>query len=430
MLTDNNLQFCKRLLEQLHIPVTIYHMHDQVLDNIDMGLRHTLGLETESYRKWEGESLSSFTADNVIYYMTDEFCCQYAFLRIPELSLSEDRTQEVSPSPAIFMVGPYKTAESQAMQAIFLDSREIHIRNWYPILENYYNRIPLLSGEEVLHAALNALAEQFWGDQNFRTEKIVQGIPESWSPVLHSAPSEEDEAFLTDVKALERSYNYERILMYEVSHGHTHQVQVMLSNIPVHSIANRTDPIRNLKNYSIILNTLLRKAAEQGGVHPLSIDKLSSEYAQKIESQNRRDMFFDMWSEMAQRYSQLVNKHSIEKYHPLIQKALLRIDFNLASDLSLHTIADMLNVNASYLSSLFKKELGISLTEFVNKKRIDYAIFLLTSDNQPISAIAQSCGIHDDNYFTKMFKKYVGSTPTAFRKAYAFISAPGTHPLF
>ena len=165
MSTDKNLQFCKRLLEQLHIPVTIYHMHDQVLDDIDMGLRHTLGLETETYRKREGESLSSFIADNVIYYMTDEFCCQYAFLRIPEPSLSEERITEDTPSPSVFMVGPYKTAESQAMQAIFLDSREVHIRNWYPILENYYNRIPLLSGEEVLHAALNALAEQFWGDQ-------------------------------------------------------------------------------------------------------------------------------------------------------------------------------------------------------------------------------------------------------------------------
>lgn len=445
MFYEKDLQFFKRLLEQLHLPVIVYHMQDDILDTIDMGLRRTLSLETETYRKWEGDNFSTFLAENVIYYLTDEFCCQYAFLRLPAPELSSSGTEHttlfasvtdstISSAPslsssenvksnrastAVLMVGPYKTEESKSLQALFLESRAVILRNWLPILKNYYERVPYLAGEDVLFAAFNALAEQFWGPQNFRSEKIVQGIPESWVPVLSSDTADSGDSFLTDIKALEKSYGYEKNLMYEVAHGHTHQVQVMLSNIPVHSIANRTDPVRNLKNYSIILNTLLRKAAEQGGVHPLSIDKLSSEYAQKIESMNRRDAFFEMWNEMAQKYCQLVNKHSIEKYNQLIQKVLLRIEFNLSSDLSLSNIAKMFNVNASYLSSLFGQEVGVSLTDYVNKKRMEYAVFLLSSTSQPISMVAQSCGIHDDNYFTKLFKKYNGKTPTAFRKEHA-----------
>lgn len=424
---EKDIQFFKRLLEQLHLPVTVYHMQDNILDTIDMGLRRTLKLETETYRKWEGDSFSNFLNENIIYYFTDEFCCQYAFLCLPDIrsdaSVSTGsffQSKSIKQSDiSVLMVGPYKTEDSKALQSLFLRSRDVMQRNWGPVLENYYERVPFLAGEDILYAAFNALGEQLWGTSNFRTEKIVQGIPESWVPVLASSSSDTEDSFLTDIKALEKSYGYEQTLMYEVAHGHTHQVQIMLSNIPAHSIANRTDPVRNLKNYSIILNTLLRKAAEQGGVHPLSIDKLSSEYAKKIEAMNRRDGFFDMWSEMAQKYCQLVNKYSVEKYNHLIQKVILRVDFNLSSDLSLHAFSKMLNVNASYLSTLFKQEVGMTLTDYVNLKRMEYAVFLLSSTHQPISMVAQNCGIHDDNYFTKLFKKYVGVTPTTFRKGHS-----------
>ena len=74
-----------------------------------------------------------------------------------------------------------------------------------------------------------------------------------------------------------------------------------------------------------------------------------------------------------------------------------------------------LGVNASYLSTLFKKETGKTLTEYVNGKRIEYAIFLLNSTQLQIQAIAQYCGISDVNYFTRLFKTAVGKTPKEYR---------------
>ena len=94
---------------------------------------------------------------------------------------------------------------------------------------------------------------------------------------------------------------------------------------------------------------------------------------------------------------------------------LTRIESDLTADLSLKKQAELLNVNASYLSTLFKKETGMTLTDYVNKKRVDHAIFLLNSSNMQIQTIAQYCGIPDVNYFTKIFKKYVGKTPKEYR---------------
>ncbi len=75
-----------------------------------------------------------------------------------------------------------------------------------------------------------------------------------------------------------------------------------------------------------------------------------------------------------------------------------------------------MNVNASYLSSLFKKEMGVSLTSFVNNRRIERAKRLLSMTNLPIKTIAQQCGVPDIYYFGRLFKKITGTTPKAWRE--------------
>ena len=112
----------------------------------------------------------------------------------------------------------------------------------------------------------------------------------------------------------------------------------------------------------------------------------------------------------------LVKNHSMKGYSLLIRKALTHIDSDLTADLSLKSLAELLGVNSSYLSTLFKKETGSTLTEYVNRKRVEHAIFLLNSTNLQIQEIAAACGIPDVNYFTKIFKKQVGNTPKEYRE--------------
>lgn len=103
-------------------------------------------------------------------------------------------------------------------------------------------------------------------------------------------------------------------------------------------------------------------------------------------------------------------------YSLLIQKVITQMDSDLTADLTLNTLAHKLNVNPSYLSTLFKKETGVTLTEYVNRRRIEHSILLLNSTSLQIQTIAQHCGIPDVNYFTKMFKKQIGKTPKEYRE--------------
>ena len=95
-----------------------------------------------------------------------------------------------------------------------------------------------------------------------------------------------------------------------------------------------------------------------------------------------------------------------------MQKLINTINLNLSDQLSPKSLAAMYYISPSYLSSLFKQDTGTTLTDFINTQRIQRAANLLSSTEQNISQV----GILDVNYFTKMFKKSMGSTPTQYRR--------------
>lgn len=67
------------------------------------------------------------------------------------------------------------------------------------------------------------------------------------------------------------------------------------------------------------------------------------------------------------------------------------------------------------MSELFKKEMGISMNEYINNVRIIHACSEIRLTKAPIGQIAENCGFTDQNYFTKVFKKITGNTPTKYR---------------
>lgn len=216
---------------------------------------------------------------------------------------------------------------------------------------------------------------------------------------------------------LEQRYKLENQLIQAVSNGKLHKAEKYFSLLSSTEFETHFEnSVNNLKNYSIILNTILRKAAESASVHPLHINEISTQFALKIETTSSQAGFNFLLKEMIRKYTLLVKNHSLKGYSMYIRKVITTINHDLTEDLSLKTLANTLNINPSYLSTLFKKETGVTLTEYVNNKRIEHAILLLNSTDMQIQTIALYCGIPDVNYFTKLFKKIIGKTPKEYRK--------------
>lgn len=94
------------------------------------------------------------------------------------------------------------------------------------------------------------------------------------------------------------------------------------------------------------------------------------------------------------------------------------IKANYYLPLTVKDLANEFNYNADYLSTMFKKTMGQSIIQFINKVRIDSSKVLLMNFDISIKEIAYSCGFQDEKYYMKTFKKQVGMTPSQYKKAF------------
>lgn len=176
------------------------------------------------------------------------------------------------------------------------------------------------------------------------------------------------------------------------------------------------DVIRSRKNLSIVLNTLLRKAAEKGGLDSITLHSISERFAIEIEKATNIATLLKIINTMVQTYCSATRKYSLKDYTYTTRKIIEYIRSNLDQDLSLINIATSLNLSVSELSRQFKKETNISLVDYINIQRINEATYLLQNQKMLITDIAYMVGFNDGNYFTKVFKKVKGITPSKYRQ--------------
>jgi len=340
---------------------------------------------------------------SVIYRLRDPFDCRYVYMLLPEL-----------PQDAVLVIGPYLPAPLSPAQSMEQAERGGITPGQLKQLESYYGSIPVLPDTSHLFVLLDSFAERVWGADSITVEDISQDL----NGLPLAINTDETMDTLMDMKTMELRYAYENQLIEAVSKGQIHKADMLLANFTSFPFEQRVaDSLRNIKNYSIIMNTLLRKAAEQGGVHPLYLNKTSSDYAVRIEQLRTMESAPVLMADMFRDYCQLVRKHATKNYSPPVQKALLYIESNLSDNLGLRTLAETLNVSSSYLSNLFRKETGQTLTDYINRRRIHHAKHLLKTSRLQIQTVAQHCGIMDVQYFSKIFKRIAGMTPKAYRES-------------
>ena len=88
---------------------------------------------------------------------------------------------------------------------------------------------------------------------------------------------------------------------------------------------------------------------------------------------------------------------------------------NLTGDLSVKTLCKHFRVSRNEIYALFKSYFGTTPANHIKNQRMQHACTLLTTGTLPVHTVAELCGIPDYNYFTKLFKKAIGTTPTAYR---------------
>lgn len=98
-----------------------------------------------------------------------------------------------------------------------------------------------------------------------------------------------------------------------------------------------------------------------------------------------------------------------------VQKAADYIKLNYSEKISIKEIADQLYLSPNYLSELFKKHTGKTISKYLTEYRLEKACQLLDHAEYRVGDVSGMVGIHDGRYFSNMFKKKYGMTPTEYR---------------
>lgn len=101
-------------------------------------------------------------------------------------------------------------------------------------------------------------------------------------------------------------------------------------------------------------------------------------------------------------------------YSPLVAEAIKYIIDNPSRFVQLTEVSERINVSKPYLSQLFKKETGVNFVTYVHRYKINLAKEML-NNNTRVGEICDKIGFENSNYFTKIFKRFTGLSPTEYR---------------
>ena len=407
MVLEKEIEFLIKFFNKLHIQSSVVGMNE--LKNgkysFDVGIREILGIE-ESFCDAIYPKIS--VAENrCVYTYTDRFSCTYTFFLLENGEVGKNK---------IMFIGPY-------LQANFSED-EIRRKlldmgvgdKVVSICLDYYFSLEKLDSSSRLFMTVETLCDMLWGEGNYTFHTESENFEQMSELTVYEGIPKKDADNIPDERFIETRYEYENEMMKAIESGQAYKRR-LITKIAGASIESRSpDFIRNMKNYSIIMNTLARKSAEFGGVHPIHLDSVSRSFALKIENASSINAVVELMNDMFTTYCSLVKKHSLRGYAPPVQKAITYINAEISSPNRLCDIAERLGLSSGYLSDLFKKQTGTTLTDFVNNRKIDYSAHLLTTTNKQVQDIAVLVGIVDVQYFSKLFKKIKGETPLTYRK--------------
>lgn len=138
-------------------------------------------------------------------------------------------------------------------------------------------------------------------------------------------------------------------------------------------------------------------------------------YTSSFESAKTYDQLYEVAIVKIKQYFLLLEEKKRIKNVPLIEKAKEYTRDNFDKDISLEMVAGFIQLSPYYVSKLFKEEYGITYKDYLTKLRIEKAKELINRSELSIKEICYKIGYNDPNYFSRVFKKATGLSPSEYK---------------
>ncbi|MET3742745.1 helix-turn-helix domain-containing protein [Faecalicatena orotica] len=394
---ENDYKLLKNILQSQGINIHVFQKPYENMDEFDNGLRKQLYM---NYDYTEVERKLRSLKSSHLYLINDVFGVCY--VAITGRDKEDDATY--------IMAGPYLKRESIPDMDNIISRNKLELYH-ISMLQEYYNSLPITQDIET---TVYTFFEYFVKEIPLKMDYMELEFGEIYKELEIRI---EDEDKLT-MGLIEDRYRNEDELLEAVECGDQTKAILLMNEIGKYRIEARSrDSFREKQNMTLTLNVLFRKSVQHARVHPAHIDEVSAAFARRIDISTTESELSKLILEMIKRYCRLVQSYSLKNYSAIVAAVINYVEFNIKEPLGLGYLAEKLSVNASYLSGQFKRETGETLTNYVNKKRIQKSLFFLATTNLPIQEVAARVGIYDENYFSRIFKKFQLMTPREYRSA-------------
>lgn len=221
-----------------------------------------------------------------------------------------------------------------------------------------------------------------------------------------------------DINGTHNTYKIEQQLIDMVRRGDTVRLQEWIKNAPAVSpgiIA--TDMLRQMKNTFIVSTTLASRAAIRGGMDLDDALRLSDSYIQKCERLNTFEQITNLQYHMVMQYAKSVEELRYNRNQSeLVKNVASYVRHHLSDAIKTDDIAEALFISRSHLSTRFKQETGMNLTEYIHYIKISEAKHLLKHTDKSLLLISNYLGYSSQSHFTRTFKKMTGMSPMEYRE--------------
>ena len=224
------------------------------------------------------------------------------------------------------------------------------------------------------------------------------------------------EEAVNDEESHRHGYFEEKLLMQAIREGRSEDAVRLAEAMDSDSGRLSTDYLRHRRNLAIIGIALCARAAIEGGVSPETAYRVSGYYIERCDvTQDAAYMLHYRNRAIQELAGRVWEKRAHAAGSRYVAQARDYIQKHYREDIRLTDLAERLGLSPQYLSRLFHQQTGETLQVYIVRYRVSRAADLLAYSEMTLPEISVYVHFPNQSYFTRMFKRHMGTTPLAYR---------------
>ena len=386
---------CTNLGNLSGIPVRLYHNDKQIL---------YYSLIKFIKDPFELDKNNAFKVQGKVAYFQSNYSYYYGIINFNNYRIVVGPTRELPINKQEIRLVAFSLEISQSETDEFVSQMELLVQ------------LPLMSLLQILNMVNFALT----GEKNSLESLSINEATQAH--LKEEIGKEETSRTVENLEAQDSNpYNaldIENRLIDMVMRGDVAALKIFFKNIPaVRSGQIAREQLRQSKNIFIVSTTLCSRAAIRGGMDVTAALALSDSYIQRCELATDLDTITNLNYLMVFDYAERVAKIRLGQ-HPskLVIDVSNYIQTHLSDSIKTSDIANALYMGRSRLSTNFKNESGMNISDYIMTQKIDEAKRLLRYSEKSFASISIYLGFSSQSHFTKVFKKYTETTPFEYKQ--------------